>query len=233
MPLEKKYEAFERALYRCQQKGDESHDSFLARADVMWQELLAKQLSLKDLQAYVTLRGSNLSAEDKKRVILESEASTEGKLTLVAVQKAIRMLGAGQEMISGRRGPSKLKTYDQATLVADGSDIDELDQPTFVTEVQEDDESVVDALVQEGDEDAILVADFESAALDVLQGDEDLACAYNSYADARRRLNEKVRHRGFWPISPKEKARKVDPKDLSRESSRRAMAHLDVHCRLE
>lgn len=31
IPLEKKFEAAERALYRCQQKSDESNDSYLAR----------------------------------------------------------------------------------------------------------------------------------------------------------------------------------------------------------
>ena len=52
---------------------------------------------------------------------------------------------------------------------------------------------MVDNMVQEGDEDAALVTDFESAAADLLQSDEELASAYTAYADARRRLNEKVR----------------------------------------
>ena len=40
--LEKKYDIVEKALYRCTQKQDESNDSFLARCDVAWIELLAK-----------------------------------------------------------------------------------------------------------------------------------------------------------------------------------------------
>ena len=56
--LEKKYEFAERALYKCLQKSDESADSFLARADIMWTELNSKDIKLTDLQAYVTLRGS-------------------------------------------------------------------------------------------------------------------------------------------------------------------------------
>ena len=35
IPLEKKFEAAERALYRCQQRSDETNDSYLARADVI------------------------------------------------------------------------------------------------------------------------------------------------------------------------------------------------------
>ena len=45
--LEKKYESVEKALFRCLQKSDESNDSFLARTDIYWTELLAKRLLLK------------------------------------------------------------------------------------------------------------------------------------------------------------------------------------------
>ena len=47
--LEKRYEHAERALYRCVQKTDESADSFLARADIMWTELNSKNMKLSDL----------------------------------------------------------------------------------------------------------------------------------------------------------------------------------------
>ena len=72
-----------RALFQCNQLSDESHDSFLARADVLWTKLMAQKVSLEDLQAYVTLRGSLLSSEDKKRVIIDSDNSLEGKLTML------------------------------------------------------------------------------------------------------------------------------------------------------
>ena len=93
--LERQYELAERALFRCQQKGDESADSFLARADIMWSELFARNISLKDLQPYITLRGSQLSPEDKKRVLLDVDAAGTGKLSMEKVSSAIRMLGAG------------------------------------------------------------------------------------------------------------------------------------------
>ena len=66
---------------------------------------------------------------------------------------------------------------------------------------------MIDTLVQEGDTDAILVADFEAAATDVLQGDEELASALNAYTEARRRLSEKVKSRGFWPLSQNSKGK--------------------------
>ena len=49
--LEKKYDIVERALFRCIQKPDESNDSFLARCDIVWSELLAKQVKLDEIQS--------------------------------------------------------------------------------------------------------------------------------------------------------------------------------------
>lgn len=72
--LEKKFEIAERALYRCVQKADETADSFLARSDNTWTELLGKKMTLAELQAYVILRGSRLAGDDKKRVLVESGA---------------------------------------------------------------------------------------------------------------------------------------------------------------
>ena len=204
--LERQYEYVERALYRCAQKSDESADSYLARADNMWTELLSKSIDLKAIQAYVTLRGSLLSSDDKKRVILDSDGAGSGTLSTTKVQAAIRMLGANffQDMTGARRGRGK--TYDQATLIADNQDMDENSTALNVnTEEYIVDEDHLEVLFQdslhEGDEDAALIQDFEAAATDLVQSDEDLAMAFNAYSEARRRLTEKFRSRGFWPVS--------------------------------
>ena len=59
---------------------------------------------------------------------------------------------------------------------------------------------MTETLANEGDDDAIYVMDFENAAAEVLQNDEELAKAYTSYVEARRKLSEKFRPRGFWPV---------------------------------
>jgi hypothetical protein len=91
-------------LYKCSQKSDESADSYLARADIMWAELNSEKFPLSDPQAYVTLRGSVLSPEDKKRVLVDADVADAGELTAKRVSSAIRMLGANffQEMTSGK-----------------------------------------------------------------------------------------------------------------------------------
>ena len=199
VPLEKRYEAAERALFRCSQRSDESNDSYLARTDVAWSEFLAQDppMAMADLQAYVTLRGSLLSSDDKKRVLIEAGAETGGNLTTKKVNAAIRMLGAGffQDYTGAKK--TRLKTYDQTAFHTE--EIPEGDETAFTME-DEWDEDFIDTLLQEGDEDAILVSEYEGAINDTLQDDQELAVALNAYSDARRRLSERFRNRGFWPI---------------------------------
>ena len=199
--LEKQYLEAEAALFNTVQKPDESNDSYLARSDVHWMKLLAQKIKLEDLQAYVVLRGSQLSPEDKKKVILVSDSSLEGRLTMTRVSEAIRLLGASffQDM-TGTKKTAKTKVYENSVLQAEDVTDEQL-QDTFVAQPEEFEEDFIDGLLNEGDEDATLVADFEMAASETLQEDQALAEALTAYQDARRRLSEKFRNRGFWPTS--------------------------------
>eukprot|EP00435_Cladocopium_sp_Y103_P050906 s125_g15.t1 len=203
--LERRYSDAEKALYQCVQQSDESHDSYLARADVLWTRLMTQKLKLEDLQAYVTLRGAILSSEDKKRVILDSDNSLEGKLTIVKVQESIRMLGTSffQEMTGVNKKTIKAKVYDQSALLTEDADHSgEVDDSAHVTGHEDvAEEEFFEHLAHEGDEDAVFVADFEAVATDLVQSDEDLSAALSTYIDARRKLSEKYRARGFWPVS--------------------------------
>lgn len=198
IPLERRYEFAEKALFRCSQKADESNDSYLARADVAWTEVISRGVKLEELQAYVVLRGSLLSADDKKRVLVEAGAETGSQLTLSRVSAAVRMLGAGffQEYTGGKK--TKLKTYDQTAFMTE--EVDTNSQEAFVSLDDDNEEDYLDALLQDGDEDAVLISEYESAINDTIQDDPELATALNAYADARRRLSERFRNRGFWPV---------------------------------
>ena len=68
IPFEKKFDIVEKALFRGAQKADESSESYLSRNDVIWTELISKKVQLSEIQAYILLRGSRLSSEDKKNV---------------------------------------------------------------------------------------------------------------------------------------------------------------------
>ena len=234
--LEKKYDIVERALFRCLQKQDESNDSFLARCDVVWSELLAKKVQLEEIQSYI-LRGSRLSTEKKKRVIVESESSSSGVLNMEKVTQSVRMLGTSffNEMIGQK--VSKGKIYESQVMLTEDQDDFQHDESADVADEYTEDE-FVGQLLQDDDEDAALIADYESRAADVLQGDSDLAATYNAYADARRRLSDRFKHRGFWPVgqgkgSGKSSASKGKGKYFNKVSKKSLQQRiLESHCRL-
>ena len=107
--LEEKYEQFERAVYGTTQRADETDDSYLARRDVHFEELLAQEISFEALRSYILLRQSQLSSEDKKRIVIERS----GKLSYEKVKSSIRLLGSKffQDM-QNHRGSTRTKTYD-------------------------------------------------------------------------------------------------------------------------
>eukprot|EP00435_Cladocopium_sp_Y103_P031951 s274_g8.t1 len=64
--FEEKFERFERALYSTSQRADETHESYLARHDYQFEELLQLGVGFAEMRAYVLLRNSGLHAEDKR-----------------------------------------------------------------------------------------------------------------------------------------------------------------------
>ena len=105
--LEQKYESAERALFRCVQRTDESNDSYLARADVFSSELLAKRMDLSQLQAYIVLRGSSLSSDDKKRVLVEADVHDVGHCPCPARRKQSGGLALAFSMISWAKSATR------------------------------------------------------------------------------------------------------------------------------
>ena len=73
--LEDKYEKFERAIYGLSQRSDESNESYMARHEIVFEDMISQGASLSDVRAYILLRNSALSAEDKKRVVIEAKGN--------------------------------------------------------------------------------------------------------------------------------------------------------------
>eukprot|EP00435_Cladocopium_sp_Y103_P035218 s2140_g9.t1 len=236
--LEKRYADAERALFQCQQQSDESHDSYLARADVLWSKLKAQKLQIDDLQAYITLRGAQLSSDDKKRIILDSDSSLEGTLTVGRVRDAVRMLGTSffQEMTGLGKKLNKSKVYDSLAMVSEDHEVpgDQEESAYGVNHEDWTEEDALELLIAEGDDDAVFIADFEAAASDLIQSDEDLSAAYSTYVEARRKLSEKYRARGFWPISKGKSRGKGKTKGKVPWSSRKSLQQriAESNCRL-
>ena len=161
-------------MYRGQQRADETSDSYLSRCDVIWIELISKKIDLKEIQAYILLRGSRLGSDDKKRVIVDSGAEKGGEFEVAKVEAAVCMIGSGffQDMVGAKRDKS-LKTYDHTAFNLD--------------------DSTLEIMAAEDDEDAALVLQFEDAVAETGQNDPELSGFYTSYQEARKRLSEKAR----------------------------------------
>ena len=117
-------------------------------------------------------------------------------------------------------------------MVEDGDLPGEHDEP--INTVQGEDwheDEMIEALLAEGDYNAIFVADFEAAASEVLQTDDDPSTAYSTYVEARRKLNEKVRARGFWPLG---KGKSKMPKGRRPSWNKKSLQQriLESKCRL-
>ena len=204
--LENRYERFERAIFSTVQRPDETHESFIARHEVQFEDLLSDGASLEDIRAYVLLRNSGLSADEKKKIIVDSG----GNLKYSKVLESLRLLGSKffHEVQSGSRQPQRQKTYDVNYVQDDSEDMAfTVSDDATPWEACDMPDHCIDQLVSEGDEDALIVHQFEDSLIDAVQSDPDLCTFMTIYSEARRRLTEKTKFRGFWPVNPKGKGK--------------------------
>ena len=123
--------------------------------------------------------------------------------TYADVTKAIKMLGSKffQEVQGQGKMTQKTKTY-EVNLVAEHEEEPVIGEEIFNVTWESNDlsEGVIDQLIQEGDEDAFVVNQFEEALIDTIQNDNEMAAFMSTYVEARKRLLEKSKSRGFWPV---------------------------------
>ena len=133
-------------------------------------------------------------------MILECDATGKGELSVEKVNQSARMLGSGflHDMIGAKK--TKGRIYDAANMTIDEDEDSAWEAPAMVSEDLTE-EDLLESLLQDGDEDALFISDYESAILDSAREDPELATAFNAYTDARKRLSERFRNRGFWPSS--------------------------------
>ena len=184
----KTYEKVELALYKTTPRSDESTMSYVNRLSVAFDEI--SKMTIGEIKAFVLLRQSQLQAEDKRKVI----TMTNGILDAARIEQAMRSLNTS--IISGVE--SKKKIYPVNFAQQEETEPVQGAEEAFVsTEAEET--LVFDAFLSEVDEDALLVQQYEDALIETLQGDAEVSACLNTYLEARRRLSEKARVRGFWP----------------------------------
>ena len=97
------------------------------------------------------LRQSVLSAEDRKKIVMDCG----GSLTYEQAKKSIRLLGSKffQELQMQGKTTTKWTTYDTHQVE---------DEPIYVQEEEEmDEETLMASLLEQGDDDATFVQEFE------------------------------------------------------------------------
>lgn len=191
--LEEKFERFERAIFSTVQKADESHESYLARHDYQFEELLHMGVGIQEVRAYILLLNPGLNSEDKKRLIVDASGDLEYK----KVVSALKQLGSKlfHEVQPGNKPSFRPNTYDVNAVIDDEPSWGNYDEePTYVGEAWDESELPYD----EGDPDALVRMQFEESTLEALQADTDLASCYSAYRDAPKRLSDRTKNRGFW-----------------------------------
>ena len=139
-------------------------DSYIARHDAQFEELLSRNVQLEEIRAYILLRHSLLSPEDKKRVIVESGGDLKYKETI----RAVRLLGSRffgelqNRGSSGNRALEKTKVYD--VNMAEGEPAESAFHT--VSEEEPDDDEIFAYFFEQCDEDAIYVAEFEDGIVE-------------------------------------------------------------------
>ena len=198
----KTFEQFEKAIYKVVQKSDEATNSFVNRLEVAFHDI-GEDTTLKQVKTFIMLRQSSLSPEDKKKVI----SMVNGDFDSIKVEQAMRSLAT--RILTGNSQEPKKKVYpiDYVDPEAPPEPADSQQSSatmanwTMVATEEEDlDYEVVDSLAANGDSDALTVQGFERDLEEMFQEVPDLHTAMTSYVEARSKLVEKRKHRGFWPI---------------------------------
>ena len=54
---------------------------------------------------------------------------------------------------------------------------------------------------EENEQDALVIQPVEDSLVEVLQSDPETAQCFHSYLEARKRITERDKNRGFWPVN--------------------------------
>ena len=200
----KTFELFEKCLYKVTQRSDEATHSYALRLHAAFNDLGGK-ITVQDMQAFVLLRQSGLSNEDKKRVL----SMTNGELKLKSVEQAMRTLSTKVLLSSGEPRKKIYPTnYVEPDDVPQGNDDETPIQSTYSAMTEDEDvlpSETLEQMALSGDADALTVQQFEKDFEEMMQDVPDLQQALLTYQEARQRINDRRRGRGFWPSKSKGK----------------------------
>ena len=148
------YDLFEKAVYRTMQKPDETAMSYVNRINVAFAEV-SDEVTLKQMKAFVLLRQSALGVDDKKRVIAMADGYDPSK-----VDSAMRALST---KVLNQNDGNRKKIYPINYADEDTEEIN------YTWEDEPDEETILATLLEEGDECALTIQEFEENVVQVCQ----------------------------------------------------------------
>ena len=107
--LEDKFERFDRAIFSTAQRADESHESYLARHDFQFEELLQMGVGFEEVRAYVLLLSAGLSSEDKKKLIVDAQDALEYKTIVSSLKLLVTRVEFFHELQAGNRTTARIQ----------------------------------------------------------------------------------------------------------------------------
>ena len=179
------YAPFERAFYKTVQKPDETAMSYVNRINVAFQEV-GMETTVKAVKAFVILRQSGLPVEDKKRVISMSDGYDPDKIEGAMRSFSTKVLGQGD---AARKRVYPINYVD-----------DEAEETYYMGDEDADEDSILATLIEEGDQHALAIQEFEENIVQVCQESPELSMAFSAYQKAGAKIRDRVRARGFWPL---------------------------------
>ncbi len=185
------FELFERAIYKTTHRPDESSLSFVNRHQVAFNEL--GSTTIDEMGAFLLLRQSAVTSEDKKKVL----TMTQGKMEKGLIEQSTRTLAT-----STLSGEPKKKVYPINYVEPELKETSENDSmvTAYYTNMEEDvDQESIQQWANQGDADALQAQAFEKDLEDLFQEIPDMHQALISYQTARQKLVEKKKLRSFWP----------------------------------
>ena len=204
--LEERYEFFEKSLYGTTQRTDESHDSFLSRMEASFLELISRNTTLEEVQAYVLLRQSTLSAAMTRNVscwsMVENSSMSQWSKPFVCWEADFSMSFRAAAAVRKPKCTMSLCPKNWVSMKLDLIvKVAMWREPLSHSDEMEPelDHEFIEALVAQDDADALVVANFEGEFEEFLQETPEMYDALTSSMEARSKLVEKRRNRGFWP----------------------------------
>lgn len=167
--------------------------SYVNRLTVAFHEV-GEQVTLGQIKAFVLLRQSALASDDKRKII----AMTNGDLDAHKIDVAMRALSS--RVLNEGSANAKKKVYPVNFMEDETHEpVDDAMLAMGMDDYVVDEDEAFQILLSEGDEQAQLVQDFEDQVVEVVQESPELAMAFPAYQDARARIRDRIRSRGFWP----------------------------------